>query len=143
MWNSIVEKKMNCPLISYHNGIKYLSNELQLEPCYVMFKMISDIMVHWYAMWNTIVNAINFCNAKKMICALKLIINYRHGIKCLCNLLYLEPCNVMFKLISDIMVHWYAMWNTIVMAFNFLQCKENDLCIDVYQKLSSWNKMSL
>ena len=29
------------------------------------------------------------------------------GIKCLSNLLQLEPCNVMFKLMSDMMAHWY------------------------------------
>ena len=104
-----------------------------------MFKVISDIMAHWYDMWNSIDIAINFCNAKKMICALMFIISNHYGIKCLSNLLQLEPCNVMFKMISDIMAHWYNMWNAIVIA---LQCKENDLCIDVYLKQSLWNKLS-
>ena len=45
-------------------------------------------MAHWYDMWNTIVIAINFCNA--------LCIDVYHSnhcrIKCLSNLLKLEPC---------------------------------------------------
>ena len=51
-----------------------------------MFKVISDIMPHWYDLWNTIVIAINFCNAKKMICALMFIINNHYRIKCASNL---------------------------------------------------------
>ena len=67
-----------------------------------MFKVISDIMAHWYEMWNTIVIAISFCTGKKMICALMSIISNHYGIKCLSNLQQLEPCNVMFKVISEI-----------------------------------------
>ena len=90
-------------IISNHYGIKCLSNLLQLEPCNVMFKVISDIMAHWYDVkFNCDCN----CNTKKMICALMFIINNHYGISCLCNLLQLEPCNVMFKVISDIMAHW-------------------------------------
>ena len=48
--------------------------------------------------------AINFCNAKKMNCALMFIISNHYGRKCLSNLLHLERCNVMFKVISDIIV---------------------------------------
>ena len=84
-----------------------------------MFKVISDIMAHWYDMWNSIVIAINFCNAKKMICALMFIISNHYGIKCVSNLLQLEPCNDMFKVISDIMAHCYDMWNTIITEINF------------------------
>ena len=54
-------------IISNHYGIKCLRKILQLEQCNIMFKMISDIMAHWYEMGNTIVIAIHFCNAKKMI----------------------------------------------------------------------------
>ena len=68
-----------------------------------MFKVISDIMAHWYDLWNTIVIAINFCNGKKMICALMFIISNHYGIKCLSNLLQLEACNVMFK----VMTQWH------------------------------------
>ena len=68
-----------------------------------MFKVISDIMAHWYEMWNTIVIAISFCTGKKMICALMFIISNHYGMKCI-NLLQLELCNVMFKVI---MAHWY------------------------------------
>ena len=57
-------------IISSHFGIKCISNLILQEPCNVMFKVISDIMAHWYDMWNTIVFAINFCNAKKIICAI-------------------------------------------------------------------------
>ena len=35
------------------------------------------------------------------------IISNDYGIKCLRNLLRLEPCNIMFKVISDKMAHWY------------------------------------
>ena len=90
-------------IISNDYGTKYLSNLLQLEPCIVMFKVISDELAHLYDMWNTIVITINFCNGKKMICALMFIICNRDGIKCLSNLLQLEPSNVMFKVMSDIM----------------------------------------
>ena len=70
-----------------------------------MFKVISDIMAHWYDMWNTIVIAINFCNAKKMICELVFIISNQYGRKCLSNQLQLEQCNVKFTVIS------VEMWN--------------------------------
>ena len=95
----------------------------QLEQCNLMLKVISDIMTHWY-MWITIVIAINLCNAKKMIFALIFIISNYHGINCLSSLLQVEPCNVMFKVISDIMAHCYNMWNTNVIALE----NEND-CI--------------
>ena len=107
MWNIIVvainfcnAKKMICALmlmISNHDGIKCISNLLQLEPYNVMFEVISNIMAHWYDMWNIIDIAINFCNVKKIICALMFIISKIHGIKCLSNLLQLELCNVVFK----------------------------------------------
>ena len=111
-------KKMNCALmlnISNYNGIKSCSNTLQLEPCNVMLKVISDIMEHWYVLWNSIVIAINLCNGKKMICALMLIIKNNHNeIKCISNPLLLEPCNVLFNIISGTLVcyvkfNWY--WN--------------------------------
>ena len=108
--------KMICALMLIrisHYGIKCLRNLILHEPCLVM---ISDIIPHLYDMWNTIVISINFCNAKKMICALMFIISNHYGIKCLSNLLQLEPCNVMFKVISDIMAQWYDKWNTIVIA---------------------------
>ena len=100
-------------IISNHYGIKCLSNLLQLEPCIVMFKVISDELAHLYDMWNTIVITINFCNGKKMICALMFIICNHDGIKYLSNLLQLEPWYVMFKVMSDIMAHWNDLWNVI------------------------------
>ena len=148
MWNTINiainfcnAKKMICALmfiLSNHYGIKCLSNLLQLEPCNVMFKMISDIMAHWYDMWNTFVFASNFCNAKKINCAFKFIISNHYGIKCLSNPLQLDPCIVMFKVISDLMAHWYDMWNSLVIAINYSNAK----CINVYHKQSLGNKMS-
>ena len=72
-----------------------------------MFKVISDILAHWYEMCNTIVIGISFPSGRKMICALIFIIRNNYGIKCLSNLLQLDPCNVMFKVISDIIAHWY------------------------------------
>ena len=70
-----------------------------------MFKVISDIMAHWHEMWNTILIAISFSTGMKMICALMLIISNHYGMKCISNLIQLEPCNVICKLITDIMPH--------------------------------------
>ena len=60
-----------------------------------MFKVISDIMKHCYDMWNTNVIALmeneNDC----------VFIGNHYGIKCLSDLLQIEPCNV----IPDIMKH--------------------------------------
>ena len=89
-----------------------------------MFKAISEIMAHSYEMWNSIVIAIKFCNAKKMICALTLMISNHYRIKCLSNLLQIEPCNVMFKVISDIMAHWYDTLNYICYCINFSKAKK-------------------
>ena len=94
---------------NHHEGITCLSNLLLLEQCNVMYKVISDIMVYCYYLWNAIVLAINFCHAKKMICALMFIISNHYGIQ----------YNVMFKVISDIMAHWFEMWNTIVISISF------------------------
>ena len=70
-------------------------------------------------MWNTFIFAINFCNAAKMNCALMLITSNHYGRKWLSNLLLVEPNNDMFKVISDIMAHWYEMWNTFMFGINF------------------------
>ena len=74
--------------------------------------MISDKLENCYDMKNTIVNEINFCNA--MNCVFMFIINNHYGIKCVSNLLQLEPCNDMCKVISDIMAHCDDLWNTII-----------------------------
>ena len=42
-----------------------------------------------------------------MNCALMFIISNHYGTKCLSNLLQLERCSDMFKVISDIMALWY------------------------------------
>ena len=146
---------------SNHYGIKFLSNPLQLEPCNVIFKVISLIMSRWYEKWNTIVIAINFCNAKKQVHWL--IISSHYERKCRSTPLQLDPYNVMVKVISDIMAHWWDLWNGIVISINIsngkkmirplrsiisnhylikcLQCKESNLCIDDDHKQSTWNKM--
>ena len=80
-----------------------------------MLQVISDITLDWNDMRNTIVIAINFCNAKKIICVMMFIISYHNGIKHLSYLLQLVPCNVMFYVISDILAHWY----TFVIAIYF------------------------
>ena len=74
-------------------------------------------------MQNAFFIAINFFNAKKMICTLMFNIN-NHGIKCLNHWLQFEPCSVMFKVIYDKMAHWYVMWNAIVIAINFCKAKK-------------------
>ena len=62
-----------------------------------MFKVVSEIMAHWYDMGNTILIAITFFNAKKMICALMLILSNHCGRKCLNHLLQLDSCNDCLK----------------------------------------------
>ena len=102
---------MNCPLmfiISNHCGRKCLTN-----------LVTSKILAHWYAILNAMIFAINFCNAKERIGALKLRMSNHYWRKCLSKLLHLEWCSVMFTVISDIMAHWYAICNTIIFAFNF------------------------
>ena len=53
---------------------------------------------------------------------LMIIISNYYGIKCIINLLQLEPRNDMFKAISDIMAHCYDMYN----HFLAHQCNENN-----------------
>ena len=61
-----------------------------------MFKVIFDLLASCYDAWNTIINEINFCNAKKMNCAFMFITTNHYGIKCVRTLLQLELCNYMF-----------------------------------------------
>ena len=85
-----------------------------------MFKKISDVMADWNDMWKITVIAIHFYNAKKMITTMMFII-CNHVIKGLSNLSELEPFNVMLNVISDIVEHWYDLWNTIVIAINYCE----------------------
>ena len=48
---------------------------ITVEPCNVMFNVISDIIEHWQDMQNTIVIAFNFRNRKEMICELMFILS--------------------------------------------------------------------
>ena len=89
----------------------------------ICLKVISD-MAHCYDLWNTIINAINICNAKKMNCALMFIMSNHYGRKCLSNFLQLEPCNDMFKMISDMMAHCYDLGNTIMKVIHFCNGKK-------------------
>ena len=73
--------------------------------------MISGIIVYWYDMLIKFHIAINFGTAKKINCALMFILSNHCGRKCASNLLQLEPSIDMFKVISDIMAHWYEMLN--------------------------------
>ena len=92
-----------------------------------MFKVISDIMTHWYELMMKFIITINFCNTMKMNCALMFMISNHYGTNCLSNLLLqLSPCNDMIKVISDKMAHWYEMIKHLLS-----QCKENKLYIDV------------
>ena len=115
-----------------------------------MFKVISDMKAHCYDMWNTIITAINFCNAKKLNCALMLITSNHYGILCVSNLLQIEPCNEMFKVISD-MVHCYDMWSTIINAIRngkkmcalmFIMSNHyGRKCVNNLLQLEPWNDM--
>ena len=120
----------NCVLM-FINSRKCLSNFLQLEPCNDMFKVISDIMTHSYEMWN-IITSINFCIAKKMDCALMIIISNHYVTKCLCYELQLEHVMLCSKWF---LTCWHIDMNEKYFNYYilFLQCKENELCIDVYQ----------
>ena len=73
---------------------------------YDMFKVVCDIMTHSYEMWNVII-AINFCIAKKMDCALMIIISNHFGIKCLFYELQLDTWYVILKVFSDMLAHRY------------------------------------
>ena len=133
---------INCALMfmnSNHYGRRCHSILLQLVPCNDMFKVISDIMAEWNDIINTFFITINCCNAKKMSCASMFIIIHHYGRKCLNFLLQLEPCNVMFKVISHLMGQWHEMINTILSTINFC---ENELGIYVYDQQSLWNRMS-
>ena len=92
--------KMNCALmfiISIHYRRKWLNLLFQLERSNVIFKVISDIMAHWYALLNSIIIVINFRNAIKMRCELMFIISNHHGSKCLTNVFHLELFGVCLK----------------------------------------------
>ena len=77
---------------------------LHLEPCKVMFK--SDFR-HEGSLDYNVIFAFNFCNGKKMNCALMFIIRNSYERKCLTNLFHLERSNVMYIVISDIMAQQY------------------------------------
>ena len=47
------------------------------------------------------------------------IVVYHELSKCVSNLLQLEPCNDIFKVISDIMAQWYDMLNTFFITIDF------------------------
>ena len=81
-------------------------------------------MAHCFDMWNTILTEINFWNAIKMNRALMFIKSNHYGIKCVSNLVQLEPYNDMLKVISNIMAHCYDMWNTIIATINFCNAKK-------------------
>ena len=75
-------KKMNCALMfinAIHYGRKCLSNLLQLEAWNDMFKVISGMLAHRYDMSNTLMIAINFCNATKFNYAFMFIISNHYG----------------------------------------------------------------
>ena len=50
----------------------------------------------------------------KLNCAFMFIISNDYGRKCLSIFCQFEPCNDMFKDISDIMAHWYEIIITII-----------------------------
>ena len=121
-WNQFLQcKKMNCALMFIISN--HFIHVLKLEPCNDKLKVISDVTALCYDMCNSIISAMNFCNAKKMNCTLIFIMSYRHGIKCVSSLLQFEQWNDMFKLISDIMAHCCDMWNTNINAINFCTTK--------------------
>ena len=97
------------------------------EACNDMINVINDIMAHWYELINTFINTllitINFCNLKKMYCALIFIISNHYGRKH-----DTEACNDMINVINDIMAHWYELINTFIntllITINFCNLKK-------------------
>ena len=74
-----------------------------------MFEVISDI---WHIGLKCEMELfLQFVSAleKDYLCIM-LIKSKQYGIKCLSNILQSEQCNVIFKVISEIMAHWYEMW---------------------------------
>ena len=47
------------------------------------------------------------------------IIGNHYGRKCITILLLSEPCNDMFKVISDVMAQWYEMINTFIITIHY------------------------
>ena len=89
-----------------HYGRKCVSILLQSEPCNDMIKIISDTLAQWYEMMNSFIITINFCNAQIMNSGAMMVNNRNHfSRKCIRNLLQLEPCNDILKVISDILEH--------------------------------------
>ena len=103
------------------------------EPCRVLFQVISDIIAHWYAILNAMILAINVFNAKEMIFASMSIISNHDGNKCLTDVFHLELCGGMFKVISDIMAHCYAI-NIIIFAINFCNEWKNNCGLFFFHK---------
>ena len=62
-------------IMGNHYGRKCLSVLIEFEPFDEMFKVISGVVVQFYHMINTSIIVMNFCNAKKINCALKFIIS--------------------------------------------------------------------
>ena len=82
------------------------------------------ILWHIGSIYNKHVFSINISNAKKMNCAMMFTISNHYVIKSLSILLQLEPCNVMFKMISDT---WHIGEIQLLLQLNeSMQCKEND-----------------
>ena len=77
---------------------------------------------------------INYCNLFLQCKENELCIDvYRsndYGRKCHSNLLQLEPCNHIFKVISDIMAHSYEMCN--ITSINFCIAKKMDCALMIF-----------
>ena len=69
-----------------------------------------------------------YCNQFLLCKEKELCIDVYHkqhyGIKCVSNLIQLEPCNDMFKVISDIIARCCDMWNKYINAINFYNAKK-------------------
>ena len=79
-------------IISYHYKIECVRYLLQLEPCNGMFNVICDIMADLLIC--KIKNLLQLISAMQRKWFLNdIIISNHYGIKCLSNLLQLEPCN--------------------------------------------------
>ena len=91
---------------------------MQLEQWNVIFKVMSD---KWHIGMKCEIQLLLqlFLQWKENDLCMMFIISNHYAIKCLCNILQLEPCNVMFNV-----THWYDLWNTIVIAINVSYVKK-------------------
>ena len=57
----------NCEFMNNHHGRKFLTTFIHFELCSAMFKVISDIMAHWYAITQLYLQFISAMHIKVIV----------------------------------------------------------------------------